>query len=417
MVNMRFTRAVIGLLLAATPCVVFASFERDVLQLRTRQAVPRIVLNESNEHSERQLRSALLSKAVPLAEYESKLKERGLTTVGGDRQDFSSSSSSITSTTAADFRALANAADDFSVNDDAMFSFTGYAIKYAKCQPVQYFSENAILAGEHSPMVTEDIVILRLCPYKTCSATATYGCYYNYAEYAIALSDYLGIMLRWANKKKEDTCAWCALCLDNSNNRQRRKQRQQRRKLEDANGDDAAAMDQAAGDDAAAAAAAAGDDAPHDDAANAQDDDASGDDAASSSATTDDYGATACSEWSSYCSGYKSMCLTTDDTYLDYAGYEKYLDCAQVKYNDHAYFIRARCDGSTGAIKMAVYYDNYCIQYAGNDVSIKDLGLGFRDGFFKDFYSSTCIDCSESVSCCLLVVVSCSYQCALCATF
>jgi hypothetical protein len=73
-----------------------------------------------------------------------------------------------------------------------------------------------------------------------------------------------------------------------------------------------------------------------------------------------------------------------------------YLQCTEVRYNDHAYFVRPRCDGYKGSIKMDVYYDTYCVQYAGNDVSIKNLGIGFREGIFTEFYNGTCVDCTKT---------------------
>jgi hypothetical protein len=64
-------------------------------------------------------------------------------------------------------------------------------------------------------MLTQDIVILRLFPQKTCSATSQYGCHYNYAEYAVALKDYLDIMLRFSGKKRDTVCGWCDECYNN----------------------------------------------------------------------------------------------------------------------------------------------------------------------------------------------------------
>ena len=45
--------------------------------------------------------------------------------------------------------------------------------------------------------MTDDIVILRLCPTSSCSSDKDYGCTYNFSEYAIELSDYVRIMLRY----------------------------------------------------------------------------------------------------------------------------------------------------------------------------------------------------------------------------
>jgi hypothetical protein len=366
---MRFSQAILSLLLAAVPA--YASFQKDVL----RGANQKRKLQQNG----RQVQSSLLSKATLLKE--------------GQKID------------ATLVRHLEGDGDDFTFNYDDVYSFSGYSMKYAKCQPIQYFSENAVNAGEHSPMVTQDVVILRLCPQKSCSSDSTYGCYYNYAEYAIALTDYIEVMLRFSAASRDYTCDYCVECLgdqrrkleenqnedggenqdngeENQDNGEENQDQQDNNENQDQQ-DNNENQDQQQGDDAAAA----GDDAA-----------AAGDDAAA--AADDDYNpyANACNAWDTYCSDYENLCADNGDDYLDYEGYLDYLDCAQVEYNDYAYFVRPRCDGYSGTIKMAVYYDNYCIQYAGNDVSIKDLGLGFKESMFQDFYSSSCIDCSDSVS-------------------
>jgi hypothetical protein len=249
-------------------------------------------------------------------------------------------------------------------------------------------------------MVTEDIVILRLCPQATCSSSSSYGCYYNFADYALTLGEYIGIMLRYSARVRDNTCEWCDQCLKNERGRDRR------RRLAD---DQAAA---AAADDGNAAAAAAADDAnaaAQGDAAAAADDKAdaaaAADDKAAAAAVDDaaaaddfDPSEYACDGYNDYCTNYQAMCGDgDDDTYIDYESFIDYMDCTEVKYNDYAYFVRPRCDADSGTIKMAVYYDNYCIQYAGNDINVKNLGLGFKEGMFSEFYSSTCVECSDSV--------------------
>jgi hypothetical protein len=274
------------------------------------------------------------------------------------------------------------------VDYEDMYSFSGFSLKYAKCQPVQYFSEDAILAGEHSPMVTEDIVVLRLCPQSTCSSSSTYGCYYNFADYALSLGEYIGIMLRYSARVRENTCEWCDQCLKNE---QRRDRHRGRRRLEDAQQADAAEGDAADEGDAAAEGDGANNNA-----------EAAADDALDDLETDDfDPSEYACDGYNDYCTNYNTMCKEDgdDDTFIDYENFVDYMDCTEVKYNDYAYFVRPRCDVDSGTIKMAVYYDNYCIQYAGNDINVKNFGLGFKEGMFSEFYSSTCIECSDSVSC------------------
>lgn len=348
---MHFNRRPAGVLVLVLVAPVIASFQRDVVHSqRSRHTLLR----------QGSLNDALLEVAVPLAQYE---QQTGLTL--SHRKD--------------------EEGDDFQTVDNP-YSFSGYSLKYAKCQPVQYFSEDAIKAGESSPMVIQDIVILRLCPRKACSKSQSYGCHYNYGEYALTLSEYTSVMLKYSAYKRDAICGYCTACLDDDAGR--RTKRLNRRKLEEAANDDGAGEggQDAAGDDAAAQDAA-GDDA---DAENAQEGNNDG--------AEENIYAGSCEDFNSYCSNYASECEKDDDKYLDFEGYLDYTDCSEVQYNDYAYFVRPRCDGSTGTIKMAVFYDNYCMQYAGNDLSIKNLGLGFKEGFFENYYSSTCIDCSETVS-------------------
>jgi hypothetical protein len=338
---MRFittTILMVGLLNVAPAQSTSPTFE----QLIVRKAQQKL----QTSNIERHVNDALLEKAIPLSEYEQKT---GVVLSDAHR-----------------------VLEDFVADGSTDYDMSGYSLKYTKCQPVQFFSENAVKAGEHSPMITQDIVLLRLCPKKSCSASGNkLGCTYNYAEYALALGDYVSIMLKYKRQLRANMCAWCEDCANGGN-------RKRTRKLAD---EDAAA--DAAGDDANAAQSVENQQAASDEAASA----------VSSTVSS------ACTGYNTYCADYSTLCSdANDNTYLDYAGYQNYIECTQVKYNNYAYYVRPSCDGSDGAIKMAVYYDSYCIQYAGNDVPIKNLGLGFKDGFFSDFNSDTCINCAESVS-------------------
>lgn len=305
-----------------------SSFQRDVVRGSQQRA------------QQKEINDALLELAVPLDEYEAKLAKHGLTlnlqrNLEGNKDNNNN------------FYAYEEGQD--------VYSFSGYSIKYAQCQPVQYFSESAIRAGEHSPMITQDVVILRLCPYQNCNESTQYGCHYNFAEYALTLPDYLKVMIQFGAIKRDNICAWCAACMgyDNYNNNNKN------RRLEDAQN--------------------AGNDNGNDDA---------GSDAGSN--------VNNCENFDTYCSDFDSYCSDPNQNgYMDYAGYLNYLDCAQVDYNDYAYFVRPRCTG--GTIKMAIYYDNYCVQPA-DSLNVKRLGLGFRESFFTEFHKSVCIDCSDSVS-------------------
>jgi len=339
-------------------------FKKDVVQAATRKARMQRQMMETNNE--------LLSKAISLDEYERKLNEHGMT-LGADFVKEHHNNNQLQ-------RRLDQ---NFEVDYEDMYSFSGYSLRYAKCQPVQYFSENAVLAGEHSPMVTQDIVVLRLCPQATCSDSSTYGCYYNYADYALTLNEYVKIMLKYTAKLRDYTCEWCEECANgnngnnnnngnnqnnNNNGEENNNNGRQRRRLEDGG----------------------------------QQED-NGEEQQEQQQQEDNYdNAYACDGYDTYCYTYSCDNAEQQDddgnNYMDYEEYLDYIDCAEVQYNDYAYFVRPRCDGQYNTFKMEVYYDNYCIQYAGSDLTVKSLGLGFKEGMFENYYSKTCIDCSETVS-------------------
>ena len=337
-----------------SPSAVEASFLRDVVRRTENQA--------RKMEREGGLEDALLAKAVPIEEYKANLRDKGIAVPAN--LDLPS-----------ELRRLdeedGEEGDDYYVNSDYMVSFSGYSLKYARCQPVQRFSEDAITAGEYSPMITDDIVILRLCPYRFCSSSRTYGCSYNFAEYAIDVKDYTRVMIRYAEDKKEQLCDWCDSCYA-------------RRRLDDADED--------------------GDDQEQD----SQDDQEQNDDQNYNYNTddaADNYSNNACYNYQSYCSDEDGNTLCADeddgdDSYMQQADYINYLDCVKVSDQDkYSYYVRPRCDASAGTIKMAVFHDAFCSQYAGNEVSLKSFGLGFQESAFEELYTSnTCIDCSQSVS-------------------
>uniref|UniRef100_A0A8J9TPP4 Uncharacterized protein n=1 Tax=Phaeodactylum tricornutum TaxID=2850 RepID=A0A8J9TPP4_PHATR len=360
-----------------------ATFERHVAS--------RVRNNPNVRYRQHTVENAILAKAIPLKQYEANLATRGM---GIDRRLEEAQNAN---------QGEGQQADDYYMGDDEMYSFSGYSMKFAKCQPVQYFSENAIHAGEHSPMITEDIVVLRICPQKSCSSSREYGCHYNYAEYALQLTDYLSIMLKYSAQKRDYICDFCNNCLGSNGSVNRRSLNEGEG---DGNGEQQNNQDQDQANNGQQGQGDGQDNNDKDDEQQQQDQNdqqkqneeqgEGNDDVDTDDATGDDEYANACSDWDTYCSNYSTQCAENDGTYLDYEGYLNYMDCSQADYNDYAYFVRPRCDGSKGSIKMAVYYDNYCVQYAGNEVSVKDLGLGFREGAFGEFYSGSCLDCSDS---------------------
>ena len=357
----------------------------------------------SNEKQRQKLNDALLAKAVPLDEYRATLREQGLylpmddearrleqynqgnvkyyyySSNGGDAQvqyynKYQNGN---------DEQDQGNE-DDYYVSDYNYIDFDGYSLKYAKCQPVQRFSQDAVEAGEYSPMVVNDIVILRLCPSYYCSSSRDYGCLYDYAEYAMGLTDYVRIMLRYRMDREDQLCDWCENCVAG-----RRRRRAEDYYYNNAY-DDAAQVDDYnynyAGDDANAAA---GDDAY-----------AGGDDAYAAAQYPEgcedyetyclnDYGYSVCDEENNADAGGDGQASMTAEEYLDIIG------CTEV---EGGYFVRPRCDGYTDTISMGIYNDQFCTWYAGDQVDIDDFGLGIDQSMFEEFSGTGCLDCSQTVS-------------------
>lgn len=372
---MRAFVQAISVLILSVSCAsaTYSSFQADVVR--------RVHSRQKQLRTTRAINDELLAKAIPVEEFEMK---HGVS-LGGTRQ-----------------------LGQYQMDYNDMYSFSGYSLTFAKCQPVQYFSDEAVQMGSYSAMMTDDIVVLRLCPTNSCSESKEYGCYYNYAEYAIDLQDYLGIMLRYAVQKKEYMCQYCNDCVGNQNNANRRLEDgagQGQQQNQEADGEENRQdeqegeqqqqdMDQNEGE-AQQQAEEEGGNAEGEAAADYYDEYAANEDQG------DDYYKYACGGWDSYCSEYSSVCVEdaeNQNQYMDYEGYLDYLECSEVNYNDARYYIKPRCDGYHNTIKMSLHYDAYCMQASGNDLSVKNLGLGMRDSIFQSFYSGECFDCSESVS-------------------
>jgi hypothetical protein len=401
-----------GLFAGESPAT--ASFYRDVVSKvakRESRQLP-FVNGASNSNHAAMMEEELLSKAIPLSEYKKQMKSLG---VNIDEQLPSAAEGAN-----GEQRALEDAADDYyNMNEYYMYSFSGYSLKFAKCQPVQQFSSDALAAGEYSPMVTQDIIVLRLCPYKSCSSSQQYGCHYNYAEYAIGLNEYLKIMLRYKQDKQERLCAWCEEC----NNRRKlddNGQQQQENGNQDAEdgqeGDEEAAEEGDADEDQGNNGGGGDDYYAYD----GQDDNVDNNNY-NNGEYYNNYGYDDCYIYGSYCENYYYDCTEegaeykqqqqqyyyqNDDfnynqqmNYIDEEEYINYLQCSEIKDNyGGIYFVRPSCDASDGTISMAVFYDEYCSQSTGSDVNYNNFQVAFNNSVFDEFYTSTCIDCSESVS-------------------
>lgn len=386
-VIMNFKAAFLGFLVViGVTCFLTdaSSFQKDVIR-RGEQRSSFLRHDVSKES----LEDALLSRAVPLEEYKAKLEAAGAT-LGRKLEE------------GVDDDGVANEdGDDYYMDADYMYSFSGWSLKYSKCQAIQRFSEEAVENGEYSALVTDDVVILRLCPRRVCSSSAQYGCHYNFAEYAIGLSEYLKIMLKYTLDKRRNLCKFCASC-----NYQRRLNEGEENdgdgEKEDRNeeeGRDEEDRNEEDGIDEEDKNEYKGEEQ------NAND---QGDDSYSEG-NTDDSG---CGGVSSDCCTYQEQCYemenwcdgeTDDGVYMDIPDYLNYLDCVQVdgqgNYDGSRYWVRPYCDPSKEVIKMHLFSDPYCSQVT-KEVNLNDFsGLYFQSTMFEDFYSGTCIDCSESVSC------------------
>jgi len=330
------------------------SFTRDVLR------------NRNPSSSQHILNEFLLEKAVPFNEYKKPLNGKGLRYVKeGSRfleEDYDNDNVDDDNDKGDDNVVYENE-DDYYVNENNYVNYTDYSFKYAKCQPVQRFSQNAVEAGEYSPMVINDIVILRLCPAMYCSDSRSYGCNTDYVEYAIELTDYIRIMLRYEMDKKEQICDWCDSCYDAAN---QRRTAQKYYYTYDEDGNVVVNEDYVPDED-------------------------------------DYYSNLDCSEYDSYCvDDYGNQVCDDgdddndgDDGYsMTHEGYLNIIDCTQV---NGGYFLRPRCDAYSETLTMGVYHDKFCTHYAGNEISINSFNLGINQSYFQEFgRDAGCKDCSES---------------------
>lgn len=331
--------SIVAFLLLGALSTVDASFLRDVVGQK--KAAP-----------QNSMEKELHEKAVPLEEYRASLRAKGFDIPDQNSRELYYDDDKYNN-------------DDYTNNANGYYkkSFASYSLKYGKCQPVERFSEEALQNGESSPLVVDDIVVLRLCPSDFCMSSTMFGCLYNYAEYAIGLSDYVQIMLKYRQQKSQQLCNWCDACYS-------------RRNLAN-NGDD---------------------DKNGDDQVNNGDDD--------DYFTGDDGG-----YYSGYyhdCSNFEDYCYLSDDEegysacqdYLtnDGSEYFDYLECTNIKNNNNVqYFTRPRCDAHNQIIHMGIFYDESCKEYAGDDVELKYFNLPYNYTRFENYFSEKqCLPCEKS---------------------
>ncbi len=296
------------------------------------------------------LNDLLIDKAIPLEEY-----ERSVIASGGEpflhnlERDLENNNDDN------------GAADYFSYNK--LITFSGYALKYATCQKVQRFSVEAIESGEYSSMVTDNIVILRLCPKKSCSSSSQFGCSSGFGEYAMDVSDYMKIMMRYQQHKEKNFCAFCEDCASENSYY-----------------------------------------GYTDDNYNASSSSSSKFYKYSSNGNLQIYDSNTCYTYSNQC---KSVANSCDSYYaygddgkssssIDYLKYLDYFGCQKI----NGYWVSPQCDTKYNSIKMGVYYDNNCNQDAGSDgVDVTQfLDSDFDNTIFTYATNVGCVDCQTSVS-------------------
>lgn len=385
------------------------------------------IMNEPDEQAK--FDESLRPKLKPLKEF--------LQTENAELYSGYISQSMITSMThSVASRRLADddAADD--ANDDGNYTYnnpyydlSGYAFKYHKCQPIQRFSSNVANDKDYfSPLVTDYIVLLRLCPQKTCKSSMSHGCNSGFGEYAISLSDYLRHKTNYYKARMQNLCALCDECIfstlndnynpgNNGNNRHRR--------TEDGGGDDAA-DDGGGGDDGGDDGGGGGDDGggggddggdnddfyAYDDAAVAYDDAAAAyDDAAVAydDGADDDTVIYNCTYDTSYVQKYYEECFDNREyCYYNYVSYDddEEEDGDEEDYDYDAdifscgmwnpnvnYYMAPRCDASSGEMLMGYFFDKYCSQYSGRDTNLDDF-TGIDSSTY--FELTNCVNCKSS---------------------
>lgn len=106
---------------------------------------------------------------------------------------------------------------DGEAEEEAQFTFdvTGYSLKYARCQMIEQYSDDAAEEGGeddeayNSVLVRKRFAVFRLCPSSSCSSSRQMGCQNGYGEYMVDLGEYLDTMQRYNEELKESYCDFC----------------------------------------------------------------------------------------------------------------------------------------------------------------------------------------------------------------
>lgn len=354
---------------------------------------------KQQEENEDGLKDMLMKKAIPLEDYNREIVAKGGIPITVDPDDeFEIITSNQDEEMETDYdrhlsgesRRLENNAEyNYNINNEKDFS--SYSFKYAKCQPVKRFSDMAAYNGEYSPLVTDYLVVFRFCPRNRCKASSKWGCSSGYGQYVIDLPSYLRAQMYYQYNKRPYLCPFCKECAftDDYFGSQRRG-----RKLDEADDDDSSSSSTTSSSATSGTYATATDD---------------------DTSSSQTYSET-CTKYDFLCEGYGSWCAAYDDDddsgknadAPDLLDLIDYFDCVNVEGNDGrnaGYWIGPRCDSYTNKISMGIFYDPYCSQYAGNEVSINDQGgVNFDQSMFVQTYKPHCFPCDVNVSSLLLLI-------------
>lgn len=285
------------------------------------------------------LEDMLLEKAVRLEEFDSRI-------LGNDDKEADDDGD--------------NDGDNDDYFNNRSYNFQGYSLKYATCQKVQRYSVEAVQRGEYSSMITDDIVVLRLCPKNQCSSKTQWGCTSGYGEYAIDLSEYISIVMNYLDHKQGNFCGFCKAC-----------------------------------------AAYGYYNAQQDDDNDYYQDDT--DDQYYNQGTddnTDDnnikgFDTNTCYHYSSRCSNVYDAC--NNDGGIDYLSYKNYNGCQKIADDGGNYFwLTPQCNSEEQKISMGIFYDEYCSQSASDDVDVEEFtGISFDD-VMQSTENIDCFSCARS---------------------
>lgn len=265
------------------------------------------------------------------------------------------------------------------MNDDDAYAGYGfpiadYSLKYARCQMIRSFSDDAVDMGYYDVMTAQSFVVFRLCPTSSCSKNRRYGCSGSYGQYVLPLDDYIYYLSVFNEAKEKHYCNWCKECLNGNGNNRKKKRR--RRKLEGEEDYEAAEEDEEEDADADEEYGEAEDEA-------------------------EDYEEEEeVVECPSECDDYYTRCQNGNND--DEIEYEQYLGCQRYRTYDgngqkKNLYVGAYCASDSTTIKIDVFYDQYCTNYAGDEFDVNEVtGVAFDSSGLSDYYSDECITCRES---------------------